>query len=109
MPDQPGVSRDVTPRSVQRRGELGDSVRDARAAGEEFELPVRWLSGTDVVLPVRVGGDDGMVGVPAAGHRDVEVFAVEAGPDQHDPEVTGGALRGGDGGGPAVVAVPGQV
>ena len=62
-----------------------------------------------VVLGGGVGGDVGVVAVPAAAHRDVQVLAVHAGPDQHDPDVGGGALGGVDGGRPAVLGVFGQV
>ena len=56
-----------------------------------------------------VGGDVGVVAVPAAGHRDVQVFAVHPGADQHDPEVGGRALGGVDRGRPAVLGVLGQI
>lgn len=58
-----------------------------------------------VVVARCVGGEVGVVGLPAAGHRDVEVLAVHPGPYEHDPDVGGGALGGVDGGGPAVLAV----
>jgi len=40
----------------------------------------------------RVGGYVGVVAMPPAGHRDVQVLAVQAGADQDDPDVGGGAL-----------------
>jgi hypothetical protein len=50
-----------------------------------------------------------VVGVPAAGHRDVQVLAVQPGPREHDPDVGGGALGAVDRAGPAVLGVLGQV
>jgi len=56
-----------------------------------------------------VGGDVGVVAVPAAGHRDVQMLPVHPRADQHDPEVGGRALGGVDRGRPAVLGVLGQV
>ena len=56
-----------------------------------------------------VGGDVGVVPGPAAGHRDVEVFPVHPGSDEHDPDVGARALGTVDGGRPAVLAVLRQV
>lgn len=52
-----------------------------------------------------VGGDVGVVALPSAGHRDVQVLPIQAGPNQDDADVGGGALGAVDGGGPAVLAV----
>ncbi len=62
-----------------------------------------------VVVGAGVGGDVGVVGVPAAGHRHVQVLAVHPGPDQHDPHIGGGALGGVDRARPAVLGVHLQV
>jgi hypothetical protein len=55
------------------------------------------------------GGEVDVVGVAAAGHADVEMFAVQPGAGEQDSNVGGGALGSVDGGCPAVVGMPGQV
>jgi hypothetical protein len=59
---------------------------------------------SDVVIS-RFRDDVDVVGAPAAGHPDVEVFAVQTGSGEEDADVGGGALGAVDGGGPAIVGV----
>lgn len=54
-------------------------------------------------------GDVDVVGVAASGHPYVEVFAVQSGAGEQDPDVGRGALGAVDSAGPAIFGVPGQV
>jgi hypothetical protein len=55
------------------------------------------------------GGEVDVVGLAATGHPDVEVLAVQPGAGEQDSDFGGGAPGAVDGGGPAVVGLPGQV
>ncbi len=64
--------------------------------------------GSGVDLGAAGGGVD-VVLVPAAGHGDVEVLAIQPGAGEGDGDVGGRSLGGVDGRGPAVLGVSGEV
>ena len=102
----PGGRLATTPGTARCRG-LGDArgVVGVWPRGRCRRSPVGAVSVIVSGVGRGFGGDVGVVAVPAAGHRDVQVLAVQARPDQNDPDVRGRALGAVDGGGPAVLAV----
>ena len=74
----------------------------ARAASSNCRAPVS-PDGRVRVVVVDWRREIGVVFFASAGESDVEVFAVDAGSGEQDRDVGGGALRGVDGGGPAVL------
>ena len=72
-----------------------------RRRGPAGRCAVVWPGWVRVVGVGQVGGDVGVVGVAAAGHRDVERLAGHAGPDEGERDVGGEALGAVHGGGVA--------
>ena len=98
---QQAVGGAFAPGGGQRAGELLERIDLLRRAATGVVG-----AGVDVGA---VGGGVDVVLVPAAGHGDVEVLAVQAGAGEGDGDVGGGALGGVDGRGPPVLGVPREV
>lgn len=90
-------------RPVVARARVSCSSASTSCAGR----PLVWC-GAGVDLGAAGGGVD-VVLVPAAGHGDVEVLAIQPGAGEGDGDVGGRSLGGVDGRGPAVLGVSGEV